>query len=108
MIVRPRPGFLKLFFLLRGSVVPCILPQIIGFVIYASAIVVIVEALGLDLTAFSIGPFGLIGVTQSIFLGFLNNDLALDGLCRVCEISVLEALGETSPPMLASERLYHS
>ena len=26
------------------------------------------------------------------------NDLALDALCRVCEISVREALGEEPPP----------
>lgn len=73
MIVRPRPGFLKLFFVMRGSVVPHILPQIIGFALYASAVVAIVGAVGLDLSAFSIGPFGLIGVTLSIYLGFRNN-----------------------------------
>jgi putative membrane protein len=48
---------------MRGSVVPRILPQIIGFAIYASAIVVIVKALDLDLSAFSIGPLGLLGET---------------------------------------------
>ena len=73
MIVRPRPGFLKLFFVMRGSVVPHILPQIIGFALYASAVVAIVSTVGLDLSAFSIGPFGLIGVTLSIYLGFRNN-----------------------------------
>jgi len=34
------------------------------------------------------------------------NDLALDGLCRVCEISVFEALGENPPKMLPPERFH--
>ncbi|RUX90278.1 hypothetical protein EOA25_33430, partial [Mesorhizobium sp. M2A.F.Ca.ET.040.01.1.1] len=38
MIVRPRPTFLQLFFIMRGSVVPRILPQIFGFAIYSAVI----------------------------------------------------------------------
>ena len=73
MIVRPRPGFLTLFFIMRGSVVPRILPQIFGFAAYAAAIVIVVHASGISLAAFSIAPFGLVAVTLSIYLGFRNN-----------------------------------
>ncbi|WP_246678646.1 bestrophin family ion channel [Mesorhizobium sp. B2-4-17] len=37
MIVRPRPTFLQLFFVMRGSVVPRILPQILGFALYSGS-----------------------------------------------------------------------
>jgi putative membrane protein len=73
MIIRPRPNFLKLFFVMRGSVVPRILPQILGFAIYAAAIVAAVQATGISLQDFNIAPFGLIAVTLSIYLGFRNN-----------------------------------
>jgi putative membrane protein len=73
MIIRPRPNFLKLFFIMRGSVVPRILPQIVGFAIYAAAIVAAVEVTDISLQDFNIAPFGLIAVTLSIYLGFRNN-----------------------------------
>ncbi|MCX7303469.1 MAG: bestrophin family ion channel [Hyphomicrobiales bacterium] len=73
MIIRPRPSFLKLFFVMRGSVVPRILPQIIGFAAYAALVVAAVHATGLSLRDFNIAPFGLIAVTLSIYLGFRNN-----------------------------------
>lgn len=40
--------------------------------------------------------------------GLEANDLALDGLCRVCEISVFEALGEPAPPMIPPVKYYFS
>lgn len=73
MIIRPKPGFLKLFFVMRGSVVPRILPQIVGFAAYAAAIVALVHIAGFSLDSFSIAPFGLIAITLSIYLGFRNN-----------------------------------
>ncbi len=73
MIIRPRPSFLKLFFVMRGSVVPRILPQILGFAIYAAAIVAVVDVTGISLQDFNIAPFGLIAVTLSIYLGFRNS-----------------------------------
>lgn len=73
MIVRPRPGFLKLFFVMRGSVVPRILPQICGFALYAAAVVALVEHFELGMQGFSIAPFGLIALPLSIYLGFRNN-----------------------------------
>lgn len=73
MIIRPRPGFLKLFFVMRGSVVPHILPQLLGLTLYAAAVVVVVRHLGLGLEDFTIAPFGLIAVALSIYLGFRNS-----------------------------------
>ena len=46
--------------------------------------------------------FGLDALSEELEdpFGTEANDLALDGLCRVCEISVFEALGETPPKMI--------
>ena len=49
MIIRPRPSFLALFFVMRGSIVPRIPPQIVGFAIYAALIVAVVRHFGLHL-----------------------------------------------------------
>ncbi|WP_363293559.1 bestrophin family ion channel [Mesorhizobium sp.] len=49
MIVRPRPTFLQLFFIMRGSVVPRILPQIFGFAIYSAVILLLARHFQLDL-----------------------------------------------------------
>nr|WP_250889234.1 bestrophin family ion channel [Mesorhizobium sp. dw_380] len=73
MIVRPRPTFLQLFFIMRGSVVPRILPQIFGFAIYSAVILALARWFELDLGVFNITPFGLVGVTLSIYLSFRNN-----------------------------------
>ena len=73
MIIRPRPRFLQLFFIMRGSVVPRILPQILGFALYSAVILIIARQFHLDLGVFTIAPFGLVGVTLSIYLSFRNN-----------------------------------
>ena len=73
MIVRPRPGFLHLFFIMRGSVVPRILPQIFGFGLYGALVVLAVRALKLDFGNAGTAPFALLGVALSIYLGFRNN-----------------------------------
>ncbi|MFU0506142.1 bestrophin family protein [Pseudaminobacter sp. NGMCC 1.201702] len=73
MIVRPKPGLLALFFVMRGSVVPRILPHIFGFAAYAAVIVIAVDVASFDMSSFSIAPFGLLGVALSIYMGFRNN-----------------------------------
>ncbi|MDX8467805.1 bestrophin family ion channel [Mesorhizobium sp. VK23B] len=73
MIVRPRPGFLHLFFIMRGSVVPRILPQIFGFAAYGALVVLIVRGLKLEFGNAGTAPFALLGVALSIYLGFRNN-----------------------------------
>jgi putative membrane protein len=73
MIDRDRPGALRLFFVWRGSIVAHILPQIIGFALYAAAIVAAVRALGLDLSSVGVAPFAIVGITLSIYLSFRNS-----------------------------------
>lgn len=73
MIVRPRTGLLKLFFVMRGSVVPRILPQIFGFALYGAAVVAAIKLLELDLGNAGVAPFALLGVALSVYLGFRNN-----------------------------------
>src|SRR5262249_13394648 len=57
----------------RGSVVPRIAPQIVGFAIYSTLIVLLTQALRIDLGGYGLAPFTLLGVTLSIYLGFRNN-----------------------------------
>ena len=73
MIDRDRPSALRLFFVWRGSIVAHILPQILGFAVYAAAIVAATRALGLDVSAVGVAPFALIGITLSIYLSFRNS-----------------------------------
>lgn len=73
MIVRPRANIFKLFFVMHGSIVPRIIPHILGFAAYAAAIVLVVRTLGLEMGEFNVAPFGLIGVTLSIYLSFRNS-----------------------------------
>jgi ion channel-forming bestrophin family protein len=74
MIIRPRPTFLQLFFIMRGSVVPRIAPQILGFVAYAIVVVLLVRQFDLEFGGpYGLVPFTLLGVTLSIYLGFRNN-----------------------------------
>ncbi|HEV7873863.1 MAG TPA: bestrophin family ion channel [Enterovirga sp.] len=72
MIVRDRPSGLRLFFVVRGSIVPKIAPQI-----FATMLVALVVAyfhgvfFTKDLT-FTATPFTIMGLALSIFLGFRN------------------------------------
>ncbi|MFD2206438.1 bestrophin family protein [Kiloniella antarctica] len=72
MIVRDKPNAFMLFFVVQGSVVPVIAPQIL-----ISAFVAIIVHLGYlylpsFIPDFTVTPFVLLGVTLSIFLGFRN------------------------------------
>lgn len=73
MIVRPRPNVFQLFFIMRGSIVPRIAPQIIGFAIYATLVVFAAQYFRFGLSSAGLAPFTLFGVTLSIYLGFRNN-----------------------------------
>lgn len=73
MIRRERPSALRLFFVWRGSVVARILPQIAGFALWGALVVAGTRAFGLDLSAIGLAPFGLVGVTLSIYLSFRNS-----------------------------------
>jgi putative membrane protein len=73
MIIRDRPSGLKLFLLLRGSVMPRILPTLIVNVVVATLVTLSHgDLFELKITLTTI-PFTLIGLPIAIFLGFRNN-----------------------------------
>ena len=73
MIIRPRPHWLRMLFVWRGSVLPVIAPQLLA----TTAFALVVTALHGRLFAWKIPlnfvPFSLIGLTLAIFLGFRNS-----------------------------------
>ncbi|MDY7577665.1 bestrophin family protein [Herbaspirillum sp. RTI4] len=73
MIIRDRPSGLKLFLLLRGSVMPRILPSLIVNTMIATLVTLTHgDLFELKITLTTI-PFSLIGLPIAIFLGFRNN-----------------------------------
>ncbi|QFY59430.1 bestrophin [Rhizobium grahamii] len=73
MIVRPRPSLLKLFFILRGSIIKQVFPQILLTGFLSSLVVLVHSVWPGTLPVFSGAPFALLGIAISIFLGFRNN-----------------------------------
>lgn len=74
MIVRPRPPLWKLFFILKGSIVTRILPQIFAVFVLSMVVVWAHRAFPGWVPAFNNGTaFALLGIALSIFLGFRNN-----------------------------------
>lgn len=73
MIVRPRPGVLELFFILRGSIIQRVFPQIIAIALLSALVVLVHEWRPGLLPDVSGAPFALVGIALSIFLGFRNN-----------------------------------
>ncbi|MBK0610079.1 hypothetical protein GZ056_27980, partial [Klebsiella pneumoniae] len=73
MIVRPKPNWLRMLFVWRGSVLSKIMPQLI-FTTLLSILVVIFhgELLNRKITLTAV-PFSLVGVALAIFLGFRNS-----------------------------------
>lgn len=72
MIVRDKPGFWQLLFAMRGSVLPRILPRVLGVSVLA-AILVAIDKYGVTLPHTNAAPFAVFGVALSLFLGFRNN-----------------------------------
>ena len=73
MIVRDRPSGLRLFLLLRGSVLPRILPALILNTLIATLVTLSHgDLFNLKITLTTI-PFSMIGLPLSIFLGFRNS-----------------------------------
>lgn len=73
MIVRDRPSGLRMFLLLRGSILPRILPSLMVNTVIATLVTLThgdLFALKITLTTI---PFSLIGLPLAIFLGFRNN-----------------------------------
>ncbi|QND48422.1 bestrophin [Rhizobium lusitanum] len=73
MIVRDRPNLFQLFFILRGSVIRRILPQIVVIFLLSALIVWGHEERPNVILSFNGSPFALLGIALSIFLGFRNN-----------------------------------
>ena len=73
MIVRPRPNFLELFIILRGSIVPDIVGQIVSTGLFACLVIFLHRHFPMVTPVFDGAPFALVGIALSIFLGFRNN-----------------------------------
>ncbi len=72
MIVRSRPSGIKMFLLLRGSILPRILPSLLSTTLIATLVTLThgdLYTLKITLTTI---PFTLIGLPLAIFLGFRN------------------------------------
>lgn len=72
MILRELPNRRQLFLVLNGSVVPQILPNIIGAALWA-LLVLLLDRYVWDMPQISIGAMGVFGLSLSLFLGFRNN-----------------------------------
>lgn len=73
MIIRPRPHWLRILFVWRGSVLPQILPQLLITTAF-SLLVVVAHGQVLDWKiTLNFVPFSLMGLALAIFLGFRNS-----------------------------------
>ena len=73
MIVRQTPNALKIFFTLRGSIVPKIYPQILLVTLLSLLIIIIQHWIPDSFPYYGIATFTLLGIALSLFLGFRNN-----------------------------------
>jgi putative membrane protein len=73
MIVRDRPSPLRLFLIMRGSVLPNIWPSLFGTALLAIAVTWTHGTLWGHKIAIGAIPFTLMGLPLAIFLGFRNN-----------------------------------
>ena len=72
MIVRDRPSLLRLFFIMKGSVLPRIAPKVL-LVIGLTVGVLLADRNGIDILHIDLQPLGIFGIALSLFLGFRNN-----------------------------------
>lgn len=73
MIIRERPSALRLFFMLRGTIVARIWPQILGVGLLAAVVVAAHQLAPHLVPGLNPQPFSLIGITLSVFLSFRNS-----------------------------------
>jgi putative membrane protein len=73
MIVRDRPSLLRLFLIVRGSVIVRIYPQLLLLFALSCLVIALHRAYPGSVPAMPSAPFSLLGITLSIFLGFRNN-----------------------------------
>ena len=72
MIVRPRPNWLRLLFVWRGSILRKVLPQLVAVLVLALVVTVVHGQVLRWKVPLNFVPFSLIGLTLAIFLGFRN------------------------------------
>lgn len=75
MIVRPRPHWLRLLFVWRGSVLPNIAPQLLAVVAFAA---------------------GVVALHGQVF----ETKIALDAMASMIEATLRETLGEQALPVV--------
>jgi putative membrane protein len=73
MIVRERPNALRLFLIMRGSILPSIWRSLAVTTLLAVAVTIVDKTLGGIKPTLSSIPFTLMGLPLAIFLGFRNN-----------------------------------
>ena len=73
MIVRPRPNWFRMLLVVRGSVLPVILPQLLLTLAFALVVTLFHGRILVWKVSLTFVPFSLIGLTLAIFLGFRNN-----------------------------------
>jgi putative membrane protein len=73
MIVRHRPNAFRMLFILQGSILPQIMPQLLIVIGLSALLSGFGHWLNPHLTNVPLAAFSLIGLTLSIFLGFRNN-----------------------------------
>ncbi|WP_164017612.1 bestrophin family protein [Pyxidicoccus trucidator] len=73
MIVRPRPSPLRLLFVVRGTILPRVLPHVLGIAVLSCLVVWGFRQSGMRPLVASPAPLSLLGIALSIFLGFRNN-----------------------------------
>lgn len=73
MIVRPRPHWLRMLFVWRGSVLPSIAVQLLATTAFAVLVTVLHGRVFQWKIPLNFVPFSLIGLTLAIFLGFRNS-----------------------------------
>ena len=73
MIVRPRPTWLRMLFVLRGSVILDIAPQLLLATAFAALVTWLHGQVFHWKIPLNFVPFSLVGLTLAIFLGFRNS-----------------------------------
>ena len=73
MIVKQKPSAIKLFFALRGSVLPKVYRQILLISLISALITNAQHIFPNSFSSYSVAPFTLLGIALSLFLGFRNN-----------------------------------
>ena len=73
MVVRPKLHWLRMLFVLRGSVLPEIAPRLIATTLFAVLVVWLHGYIGGWKVSLNFVPFSLIGLSLAIFLGFRNS-----------------------------------